>query len=381
MADLIEAVRGGEVSRIYCHTTDRLARDAEYGLVLWNACKDAGTIIRPGSQTFDPREPGYLTLWGVLLTQAEEDLDRITRKNQDSQDFGRDHTATCPLPGRPHRGRCHLVGCEDPTHCRLAHKRGRSRYGEDPAHPAEVPALARLLELFEREGSFLGTAKAATAEGLPTRFGAPWDVLSVSRIVRRHRVDVPTKGRQGARARSPRMFSGLLLCGGTRADGRPCQQIMSSMPRPGGRHVGYVCRAAHNDRRHSRPYVISEAKLLPAVREEAGRYRAPGDEYQDTDRTAELAVLDAERRRTLEQSRRGMLGMDDAEAVIRDIKTRMDGLAAQASPTAIPQAVDWTWPAPVLNKWLRVLWTSVALGPDLLPDGFAWRFPQWRSPD
>ncbi len=67
MAELVEAIRAGQISTVYCHTTDRLARDVEFGMTLWNACADAGTILRPGSQRFDPREPGYLINGGAAV--------------------------------------------------------------------------------------------------------------------------------------------------------------------------------------------------------------------------------------------------------------------------------------------------------------------------
>jgi hypothetical protein len=418
MAELIEAIRAGDVSRVYCHTADRLVRDAEYGLTLWNACKDAGTILRPGSQTFDPRAevPGMLTVWGVLVTQAEEDLDRMTNKTQDTTDFLKAHALTCTLPGRPHRARCHLIGCTDPTHCKYAHKSGRIDYGADPSHPGED--VGAVLAAFDEAGTFLGTTKRLNAAHVPTRLGATnWDVRTVGRIVRRARPEMPHPpsecpnrpksgpgraawtadqcphahpARQGARARSTRTLSGLLRCGGTLEDGRTCGQIMSSTPRPGKRSAAWLCRIGHSNAGHSRPYVVSERFLLPAIKAEAAHLRpldprtgGPLTEYAETDRTAELDALETERKNILEMARRSMIGMDEAERMVADVKARSDALTHAARAIAIPPAIDWTAPAPALNLALSALFGRIRLGPDLrplpYPDGFDWTIPEWRA--
>jgi hypothetical protein len=433
MAELIEAIRAGDVSRVYCHTTDRLARDVEYGMALWNACKDAGAILRPGSQTFDPREPGYLTLWTVLLAQAEEDLDRMTSKTQDTTDFLKAHALTCALPGRPHRARCHMVGCTDTTHCKYAHKTGRIDYGADPSHPGEN--VAAVLAAFDKAGSFLGTTKLLTAARVPTRLGAAnWDVRTVGRIVRRARPEMPHPpsecpnrpksgparaawtadqcphthpARQGARARSTRALSGLLRCGGI-IDGRTCGQIMSSTPRPGKRSAAYLCRIGHSNAGHSRPYVISSARLMPAIVAEAARLRPidpkngrpiseTGIDQDAPDNAAERARLNAQRVDILDAQEHRLYSPSDpkantAEAArrIRAVDDQLAKLDAQeAGAVLFPQPISWNGTTPeaiaARNVALRALWSSITLGSDLLPlpypEGFAWIVPEWRAED
>jgi len=382
MADLIDAVRAGEVSRVYCHTTDRLARDVEYGMTLWNACKDAGTILRPGSQTFDPRDPGYLTLWAVLLSQAEEDLDRITAKNQDAQDFGHDHAATCPLPGRPHRGRCHLIGCTDTSHCPLSHKRGRVPYGQDPSHPEEVAALARLVALWSERPTYLAVAKAANAEHLPNRFpGAAWHAGSVSRILRHANVASAAKGRRGARAKATRTYAGLLRCGGTIA-GRTCGAILTSQPRPDGRNISYLCRAAHNDATHSRPYSISERYIEPWVRAEVARMELEADAVTiATDNAAERASLAAKRARWIEQYGEGLIDRAERDRRLAAVDAQLAALGATEALIEVPEIV-WDgpgrWTPADLNAVLRRILASVTLGPDLRPLSAEWWNPALR---
>jgi hypothetical protein len=402
MADLIDAIRAGEVSRVYCHTTDRLARDVEYGMALWNACKDAGTILRPGSQTFDPSEPGYLTLWTVLLAQAEEDLDRMTRKNTDNADYRRAHALTCPFPGRPHPGRCHLVGCTDKTHCTLSHETGRKNYGADPAHPAED--VAAVLAAFDRAGSFLGASNLLTEAHVPTRLGRPeWDLRTVARIVRRARPEMPhppsecplrpARGeaghdsyqcphgggaRKGARARATRPLAGLLRCGGRAEDGTTCGHILTSAPRPAGHSTVWLCRKGRTARASHGRYMISEGRILPAIQAELAHYQAPGTEYEAA-RSAQVDDLRATLARIQRLAVNGTLSEDDAAEEARTIRGQLAALDAKAGPVAIPQAISWTAPAAELNAWLRaVLPGGIRLGADLLPVAYGW-LPGWRA--
>ncbi len=384
MAELIDAIRAGEVSRVYCHTTDRLARDVEYGMALWNACKDAGTILRPGSQTFDPQEPGYLTLWTVLLAQAEEDLDRMTRKNHDQIDYGRDHALTCPLPGRPHLGRCHLVGCTDKTHCSLSHERGRKPYGTMPEEDA-----AAVVTAFLEAGSLNGAARILNDRGVPTKTpGGRWSARTIKAVVERTTPGtVPYGGRRGARTVARRALAGLLHCGGTVAGGATCGHVLTSKPRPAAtRRDGtprqaitqWICPDVVNTTTHSRPQGISEARLLPAIMAESLHYRAPADEFTAAERTSQRDKLTADLARVQRLAISGVLDEDQAAAEAKSIRAQLAALDHAAAPVAIPQAISWSAPAAELNGWLRALWPEgIELDSNLLPVRYSW-LPGWR---
>ena len=375
MADLIVAIRAGEISTIYVYTTDRLARDVEYGMTLWNACKDAGTIIRPGSQRFDPREPGYLTLWSVLLSQAEEDLDRITKKNIDTQDFGRDHAATCTLPGRPHIGRCHLTGCTDTSHCKYRHKLGRPTYGTDPGRPHEsIPAV---VAAFREAGSFLGACKLLNSRHVPTRLGRKegWNVRTVSSIVRRAMIAPPSRGIGVRAGRCTRLFSGLLRC-------PSCGSAMSSMPRPGGRQVAYYCRLAPGDTSHPRPYVVSEAKLRPwANAEIAEKWRVPAHTYNAPDPqalAAREAEIDARRARIVDAYVDGTMSKAERSKRLVAIEAERKKLitnerTGRTVRTFRNRPFDWSRDPGLVNADLRDLWEYIELGSDLRPVRAVWR--------
>jgi hypothetical protein len=208
-----------------------------------------------------------------------------------------------------------------------------------------------------------------------------WNVMTVSRIVRRERPDMPRVGRQGAAARAKRLFSGLLICG---APG--CGQTLSSMPRPGGRQVGYYCRKAHNDPTHPRPYVVSERFLLPWMRDEVARLR-PIDPVtaEPVDAVTLAAGNDGVRAQLTGRLERaqdlriaGEITRERYDREAADVRAELDRLGDAEAVVAIP-TIDWTRDPRTVNEILRTILESVTLGPDMRPVVALWTVPAWRA--
>ncbi len=240
---LLDAIEAGTVSALYAYSLDRLARSTQWSARLLDACEAAGVTIVTTEGRFAPDDDGARVTFGVLSVMNENALRGMKRKARST--IARRQARNVEAGRAPNAGM------------------GRKAYGPE--------TTAAVLAAFDAQGSFLGAAKALTAAGVPSYLGGKpnprgnggtygWNVRTVSRIVRRERPQTPQKGRQGAAPRARRLFSGLLVC--------HCGQILSSMPRPGGRQVGYYCRKAHNDPTHPRPYVVSEAFILPWMRDE-----------------------------------------------------------------------------------------------------------------
>jgi len=158
---------------------------------------------------------------------------------------------------------------------------------------------------------------------------------------------------------------------------------LTSQPRPDGRNISYLCRAAHNQNHagHSRPYSVSARYIDAAARIEATHFHAPADEIEEPDNAGALAALEAEIARLLYQHTKHYIGDAELDAAIAPILARKAALA-RGSVEAIPQAIDFDLPPDRLNIALRAIWTAIVLGPDLRPGSqtFEWRFPEWRRP-
>lgn len=373
MAELIDAVRAGEVSWVFCHTIDRLARDVEYGMTLWNACKDAGTLIRAGSQTFDPREPGYLTLWTVILAQAEEDRDRMARKNSDVSSWRAEHIRTCDKAGRPHEGRCHLVGC-DRSHCQYSHRIGHPDYGGRPGEDLEA-----VVQAFRDAGSVLGAAKLLNGRGVPTRQGRSWSTTSVRDILVRAGA-MPHRGRQGAKAAAPFILYRLLRC--------HCGATMTGSRYRNGSDPAYTtyrCITGRTTASHTRQS-ISERRLLPWVMAEAGRFeqvqreRLATFEAEVARDDAKRDALEARRLRLLDQYEAGDISRERYRDRLAAIADELAQVETVATVVDVPP-IDWAGDPKAINALLRTLWDHVQLDADLRPVEAAWKLPpDWIAP-
>jgi DNA invertase Pin-like site-specific DNA recombinase len=350
-AAMVAAIERDEVSVVYARSMDRLYRSVQTFLALQAACRKHGTRIvtqREGAIGGDgsPMADAFATI-GATFAQLESDTAKV-------------------------RARYGVV-----TKRRNGIPLGRKRYGEEPGE-----SVAAVLDAFREAGSFLGAAKLLNARKVPNRLhslGRQWNVRTVARIIRRADPNlVPPRGRQGARARSTRLFSGLLKC--------HCGDYLTSMPRKRKNakpSIGYYCRRAHQNLNgdHPRPYVVSEKKLLPLVQAEATLIALPSNE-------AKVATENRERRAALEAKRTQLtkaLVMDGIDVSVlqmelASIKAALADLDAEARAITLP-TIDWTDDPADLNPLLRTWLTRIDLGPDLLPapDGFVWAIKRWRK--
>jgi hypothetical protein len=252
------------------------------------------------------------------------------------------------------------------------------------AHGEARPLVANPEEPFEavvaaylETRSLHGCARKLNTDGVPTKHGGPWRESSLRKLLRARAPEIlPTV--KGARPASRGyLFTGLLRC--------PHDDAPLSPKANHRRWVAYHCPLASADVSHPRPFSVAESKLLPAIMDEAAHYAPRYDEANEADRTAEVAQLTGERGDILDAAQRRMYSrdpranMDEAERRIRTVDARLDELAAQATPQAIPQGISWTAPLHELNAWLRAVWPGgIQLSRDLLPVAFGW-VPGWRA--
>jgi DNA invertase Pin-like site-specific DNA recombinase len=339
-AELRRMIEAGECSQLVSYNMSRLARSVSELLDLMQLCDAHGVPVR----TVDG-QVNTTTATGRMTTTILAAIDQMNAEVAREASIAGQVIARADgkLPGRPAYG---------------------TRPGQDPA--AVVAA-------FTEAGSLNGCARLLNERKVPTwQPGGSWGTRTVKAILNRNAPGtIPAGARQGARSFAPHALSGLLVC--------PCGRTMTSAPRPSG--VVWLCHKAHTEPQHSRPYIVSERKIMPAIKEEAGHYAPKYDEATEAGRTAELDALHADLARIKTAAVRGILDMDEAETEARAVRAKLAALDATATPQAIPQAISWSAPVPELNAWLRAVWSAVQLGPDLLPVRFDWTRPDWRRPD
>ncbi len=206
--------------------------------------------------------------------------------------------------------------------------------------------------------------------------GRKWSPTSVRILVAREAPElVPNRPRRGARSAAGFALNGLLRCP------EPCGGLLTGTTSHAGKYVRYHCHRADGDRSHPRPTSVSADEIMPWIKAEATLLRVPGDSLKWAEESAgKLAEFDVQRERVIDQFVDGTIrdkaGRDRRLAAIEAERAKVvDKMLA----TAIPAAVDWSWPPAQVNTVLRALWSEVTLGPDLRPVAATWTVPELRA--
>jgi len=346
---MLAEIERGEVSTVYAFSADRLARSVEWSARLLNACRRAGTMIVTGEGRFGPDDDAATDLFNFRAVVNESTLRQMEKKSQAAVERRRERNLEA--------GRDETEGM------------GRPRY------EAENDAV---IAAFEKAGSLHGAAKILNAAGVLTwgqrnfkdpdhKAAARWTHGTVKDVIDRSApgLRTPGAGRKGASARGAHALAGLLRC-------PSCDGILS--PSTGTRRgrdgavrkieMRYYCYRAWNDSSHARPYGVSEATILPWIKAEAGRLRAPGRDYHEIVATAvaEAERLAAKRTRWLEMRADGQIDRDELRQRLEAIDKAEEKIQTTLRAIHLPvAAVPWTAPPAAINAVLRGMWSEVKM--------------------
>jgi DNA invertase Pin-like site-specific DNA recombinase len=366
---LLADMEAGRVSAVYAFDADRLYRDPRDLIRLQDAAtRHAVAITTTGGRLAigegdDPAAEGFAFITAVF---GRMELQKAKKRVRAAMTARRARGDTL---GRP------------PYGYRFGREAGRVVLELDPAEPI-APVLAAVREA---GGSFSGAARLLNGAGFPARSAASWSGNTVGRIVHHADPETAPEHRPGPRSRHSWTLAGLLYC--------PCGGLMTARrnrvtTRYGrfGPYIGYQCPRARFDAAHPRPYIVSESVMLPLVKAETARLRAPDAVTVDApDLEAERAELEARRARLLD-----MYELDDIKreeyqrrmAAVRDGLAAIDRRAEAETIVPVPPAIEWdSWTPAEINRVLRALWDRIQLGADLRPlphpDGYDRTMPEW----
>jgi hypothetical protein len=266
------------------------------------------------------------------------------------------------------------------TRAKRGDRMGQRPYGEvrrlkDGRVVGEDEDVDLVLRTFREAGSYFAAARRLNELGVPARSGGPWYPRTVQRIVNyREPATAPLreKGR-GVRALGSRPLSGLLVCHcGTRMG----QTTSRAAPK-------YRCPAGVADPNHPRPYMISEDRILPAVKAEAAHLRPSQWRIATDSQDGDLERLSVERSNVIDYGVRGRIDDDEVDRRLAAIDARIAELhqraAVDAAASMIPDAIDWSAPPAIVNQALRAMFSEIELGADLMPVRYGWRRKEWRA--
>ncbi len=349
-------IEAGEASAVYSYSLSRLSRSLRDFAALVELATAHGVPIRLAKDTMNLGTASGRFSVNVLASAAAFEAEL-------AQERARDTLVSRRAAGKP-------IGS--------AGYGFRMVKGEGRLEPVQSEPIGQLVDAHREARTFAGAARLLNERGIPARRGGKWSGTALARILGRALPETRQRGKPGRRRRTDFTLSRLLLC--------PCGNVMTgrttSHTTPYGSYgpyVSYQCFRGRYEPDHPRPYMISEAVLMPWVREQAARLAIPHDREASPgpDPDVERRAADETFRRVSRAYAAGGLDDDEYEEARLKHEAELDSLADLPTFVEVPAAVDWSWAPELLNPVLRALWRRIELGPDLRPVRAEPLVPEW----
>lgn len=341
-------IEAGKVHAVYAYSLSRLGRNARELDALFTLCEDRGIPVQTeveGALAGKGAFGGFMRRVLAALAELESELaaERSAAARAIQRERG-DRLGQAPL-----------------GYVAVRNEEGVRVFVPDPRRPADP-----VLQAYEEAGTVLGAVKLLTERGVPSAKGKAWGTSMVTRTLRNHGIDLP-RGKRGRPSQEVALLTRLLRC--------HCGSLLT----PNRVRGQYYCPRGHVTPGHGR-YNVTEASLMPWVKEEASRLRAPASivdvRSQDDDRRFQLIE---KRDRVVEAFLDGILTKADRDERLAAIDRELSTLDGRADVLEVPDAIDWTWDTASINEVLRATWDVITLDQDLRPVAATWRVPQWRA--
>ena len=344
---LKEMVKADEVSALYSYSLSRLARSLKEYVELAELCQAHGVVIRLAKEgNLDYSSVAGKLLVHILAAAAQAEAEWGAERSADSVRIRLERGDYLGIPP-------------------YGYRRVDGKLVENPDEP-----LAPIFEAFEKAGSCFGAARILNGAGIFTRRGALWTSKVVGDLLRREGVAYESRPVQkGVKPKADWTLYRLLIC--------PCGHVMTGMDKRSPRYTCYRAKHVHN---HSRPYGVSEPKLMPWIKAEASRLRTPDlVEMAQRDEQKREALV-GRRQRILDNYEDGHVTRVQRDAKLTVVDEELDRLDRRTQTVAIPE-IDWDWPPGRVNEVLRAMWSHIELNEKLQPIRAEWLVPEWRATD
>lgn len=340
---LLEAIASGSATAVYSYSLSRLARSVSELSRLMADCAKRGIPVRLDADKIDTSTASGMLTAHVLAAVAQFEADVASERTRASNAVKvarGERIGTVPF------------------------------FGDAPGDD-----VAAVLAAFKEAGSYSGAARLLNERGVKPRNSARgWWPSSVNVIINRLAPSTPVLGRsRGVRAGgSDFTLARLLRC-------PTCGTQLTGTRDRDGRRVRYSCRLG-SVRPHPR-VSVTEHLIMPAIRAEVDRLRAPELVEAVSDDASQRPALEARRVRVLDLYESGDIDKAEKGRRLGEIADALGRLDSRRVILAVP-SIDWTWPPRQLNAVLRAVLVRIELEPSTfqpIPKGFEWTVPEWRA--
>jgi DNA invertase Pin-like site-specific DNA recombinase len=340
---LLEAIEGGQATAVYSYSLSRLARSVPELSRLMADCAKRGIPVRLDADRIDTSTASGMLTAHVLAAVAQFEADVASERVRAAiavKVAKGERIGTVPF------------------------------YGDD-----EADDVAAVLAAFREAGSYSGAARLLNERGVKPRNGKRgWWPSSVNVVINRLEPSATVLGRsRGVRAGgSDFILARLLRC-------PTCGTQLTGTRDRDGRRVRYSCRLG-SVRPHPR-VSVTEHLILPAIRAEVARLRAPEAVQAVRDDARQRPALEARRARILDMYESGDIDKPEKDRRLSEVAEGLARLDSRRTMMAVPK-VDWTWEPKKLNAVLRALFERIELDASTFQPkatGFVWTVPEWRD--
>jgi DNA invertase Pin-like site-specific DNA recombinase len=367
---MLAAIDRGECDVVYAASLDRLYRSMRTFVRLTDAAKANGTRI------VTLRE-GVLGGDGSPMAQAFAEITAVFSGLELRTTKAR---AAGAMAERRKRG--DYIGRAGYGFRLARNEAGAIVPAPDPDRPLE-PVLAAVRET---GGNILAACKLLNARGVPVPQGPSaerrlngsghWHPWPLRKIVERNAPElVPPRGASGRRTPTNALLAQLLVC--------HCGHVLTPEKAEAGRwrRAAYRCTVGNRIGREAHgPVFVTEAAVLPWIKEEVARLRTPDAVTLAAGNDALRAQLTGRLERAHELYIAGLITRERHAAEGAAVTAELDRLGDAEAVVAVP-AIDWTWAPRDVNAILRAIFSRIDLGPDLRPVSAVWTVPEWRADD
>jgi DNA invertase Pin-like site-specific DNA recombinase len=338
---LLDAIESGRATAVYSYSLSRLARSVPELSRLMADCAKRGIPVRLDADRIDTSTASGMLTAHVLAAVAQFEADVASERVRAAiavKVANGERIGTVPF------------------------------YGD--AEADDAPAV---LAAFREAGSYSGAARLLNARGIkPRNSKRGWWPSSVNVVINRLDPSTTVLGRtKGVRAGgSDFALARLLRC-------PTCGTQLTGTRDREGRRVRYSCRLG-TVLPHPR-ISVTEHLILPAIKAETDRLRAPETVEAVKDDARKRPVLEARRTRILDMYESGDIDKADKDRRLAEVAEGFAKLDSRRVVMAVP-TIDWSWPPKKLNAVLRALFDRVELdAATFQPTGFEWAVPEWRA--
>lgn len=344
-------IEAGRVGSVCAYSLSRLGRSVRELLIFVDLCRAQNVTIRTKVENIDTSTAMGTFTFTLFAAIAELEAE-----------LARERSAAARAAKRERGDR---FGHAPYGYMHVRDEQKRIVRVPDPDEPIQP-----IIDAYRAAGSVLGACRLLERDGIAAPAGGKrWATSALTRILEREAPEfLPRRTVTGRRTPASAPLTALLAC--------PfCGRRLT----PNVARKQYYCANGPRDRASHPRYAVREQDVMPFVRVEAARYRAPDVtiEQQGIEQKRDAIQMRIDRAQEFYLS--GEFDRTRFDAEKARAQQDLDDLAGRVSVATLHPEVDFDVEPDVVNAALRAIWREVRFDQQMRPIDVEWIFPELRG--